>query len=125
MKSYVVLFVASTMLLKPLWPLAEYVMNYDYIVDVLCENKDKPELQCDGKCYLAQMLAQESERNEKNPFGQQQNKIELVQPIYLQPLLEHDLMAQLVPNTKKSIAYIKTLFSSPHVLTLIRPPEVS
>src|SRR5690606_40650947 len=64
----VVLFVAILMLIKPLWPLAEYVVNYDYIVENLCENKDRPLLNCDGKCYLAKQLAKESEGADKNPF---------------------------------------------------------
>lgn len=38
---------------------AVYQANYDYYAEVLCENKDKPELHCDGKCYFAKQLAQE------------------------------------------------------------------
>lgn len=33
-------------------PHVNYWMNRDYIASVLCENKDKPELQCNGKCHL-------------------------------------------------------------------------
>ena len=72
MKSAVIIFVALTMLLKPLWPVADYIVNYDYIVNVLCENKDKPQLNCDGKCYLAKQLAKEIEDDGKNPFEQRQ-----------------------------------------------------
>lgn len=36
------------------------MLNYDYISEELCENKDKPELQCEGKCYLKQSLAEAS-----------------------------------------------------------------
>ena len=57
MKAHMILLVAITMLVKPLWPIVEYVANYDYIVEVLCVNRDRPELNCDGKCYLAQQLA--------------------------------------------------------------------
>lgn len=56
------------MLIKPLWPLAEYAVNYDYIVENLCENRDIPSLHCDGKCYLAKQLAKESEGSDKNPL---------------------------------------------------------
>lgn len=31
-------------------------MNYDYYSNTLCENKDKPDLHCDGKCYFAKQL---------------------------------------------------------------------
>lgn len=45
------------MLVKPAIPFLEYVINYDYIVKELCENKEKPELKCNGKCHLAKQLA--------------------------------------------------------------------
>lgn len=63
-----ILFVAIIMLIKPIWPLAEYAVNYDYIVENLCENRNRPAMQCDGKCYLAKQLAKESEGSDKNPF---------------------------------------------------------
>ena len=54
------------MLVKPLWPVMEYVVNYDYIANVLCENKDKPQLQCNGKCYLAKQLKKAQREQDKN-----------------------------------------------------------
>lgn len=33
-----------------------YQLNIDYIIDTYCINKDKPELQCNGKCHLAKQL---------------------------------------------------------------------
>ena len=86
-----VLFVAITMLVKPLWPIVEYVANYDYIVEVLCVNKDRPELNCDGKCYLAQQLAKEQREHDKNPFGEQRSQMELQHLVYHQPLLVYDM----------------------------------
>ncbi len=74
MKSYAVLWVAFAMLVKPLWPVVEYVVNYDYIVNVLCDNKDKPQLNCEGKCYLAKQLAKEQRQNGDHPFGKKSYK---------------------------------------------------
>ena len=70
MKGLVVLFMTLSMLLRPLWPVVEYVMHYDYIVNVLCENRNKPQLNCDGKCYLSKQLSKETKQNQKNPFGE-------------------------------------------------------
>lgn len=39
-------------------PLLDYVINYDYISTQLCENRNKPELLCNGKCYLKKELTQ-------------------------------------------------------------------
>lgn len=49
------------MLFKPLLPLVEYAVFYDYIKNELCINKEKPELNCNGKCYLMQQLSKASE----------------------------------------------------------------
>ena len=49
------------MLLKPVLPVVDYVVNYDYISTVLCINKAKPKLQCNGKCHLMKELAKTSE----------------------------------------------------------------
>ncbi len=37
-------------------PVVDYMVNYDYISTVLCENVDKPQLECNGKCHLAKEL---------------------------------------------------------------------
>ncbi len=41
---------------KPLVPMLHYASNYHTYVTELCENKDKPELQCKGTCQLAKTL---------------------------------------------------------------------
>lgn len=33
-----------------------YQLNIDYIIEKYCVNKEKPELQCNGKCHLAKQL---------------------------------------------------------------------
>jgi hypothetical protein len=49
------------MLLKPVLPVLEYVVNYEYISTVLCVNKAKPKMACNGKCHLMKELAKTSE----------------------------------------------------------------
>jgi len=39
-------------MIQPALPIVEYFVNYNYIVNELCENRDKPILTCNGKCYL-------------------------------------------------------------------------
>lgn len=70
------------MLTKPLWPIVDYISNYDYIVTELCQNRARPELNCDGKCYLAQMLTESSRDQENNPFATGKN---IESPLFLSP----------------------------------------
>ena len=34
-----------------------YLVNYEFVAEELCENTEEPELQCNGKCFLAKQLA--------------------------------------------------------------------
>ncbi|MGA0557356.1 hypothetical protein ACO2Q8_11935 [Larkinella sp. VNQ87] len=45
--------------------IAYYHANKDYIAKVLCENRAKPELHCDGQCYLAKKLHAQQEQQDK------------------------------------------------------------
>ena len=44
-------------------PIIEYYANYEYIANVLCENRDKPYLECNGKCYLQKQLKEVNHDN--------------------------------------------------------------
>lgn len=43
----------------------DFGMRRDYIAEVLCINRDKPMLNCDGKCYLAKKLKAAQEQQDK------------------------------------------------------------
>lgn len=43
-------------MVRPILPVVEYYINYDYINEQLCENRDKPYLKCNGTCYLEKQL---------------------------------------------------------------------
>lgn len=61
---FIVLYVVA--LARPIAPLMDYLINYDYISEELCENKETPTLECNGKCYLAKQFQAES-KNTENP----------------------------------------------------------
>lgn len=45
--------------------IAYYQTNLSQIIEDFCVNKDKPELNCDGKCYLAEKLNQSATNSDK------------------------------------------------------------
>lgn len=53
-------------MLKPVMPVFDYVINQDYIAEYLCINKDKPAMDCNGKCYLMEMLEAENQQKKQN-----------------------------------------------------------
>jgi hypothetical protein len=60
------LFIYSLNSFRTVQPYLEYNLNYDYISNVLCVNKEKPEVKCNGKCYLTKELKKAAqEKSEK------------------------------------------------------------
>lgn len=82
MKSLVNLFLVLYLVLRPAIPVVDYVVNYDYIKTVLCINKTKPQLMCNGKCYLGKELAK---TNNTENTSKSKNQIQKVLDIYLEP----------------------------------------
>ena len=125
MKQFLFLIVTLTILIKPLWPLVEYCVNYDYIKNELCENKAKPMLNCDGKCYLAKQLAKESKGEEDNPFKKNTSNTEIKQVVFIESFLKLDLKNLLTDQKGKKINSTKTLITTLFTKDISHPPELS
>lgn len=63
--SYLLLFAVLLPGISPWGSIAYYNLNRDYIARVLCENRNRPELHCDGQCYLAKKLKAQQDRQDK------------------------------------------------------------
>lgn len=44
----------------------EYEVKKDYISKNLCENRNKPQLHCNGKCQLAKKMKEEEKENNRS-----------------------------------------------------------
>ena len=44
----------------------DFELRKEYIIKNLCENRFKPQLHCDGKCYLSKQLHKVAEDNARN-----------------------------------------------------------
>ncbi len=109
------------MLLKPIVPLMEYIVFYDYIKNELCVNKDKTELNCNGKCYLAKQLAKASEKekdgHEKKTFSIETNIV------FYQDISKNVGFQNFNINPNNNIlAYYNTLYDHLIITNLLRPP---
>lgn len=47
--------------------LINFKINQEYIARVLCENKDKPEMKCNGKCHLNKQLKADEQKQTQLP----------------------------------------------------------
>jgi hypothetical protein len=53
-----------------------FYANQKTIAATLCENRDKPILKCDGKCFLAKKLQAQEKKDQQNPERKIENKTE-------------------------------------------------
>lgn len=66
-------------LIQPIFILIDFKVNQNYISKELCENRETPELECNGKCYLMKKLekavgkVQKIENNKELPVKNSDN----------------------------------------------------
>lgn len=64
---FLVLYMVA--MLRPIQPIVEYYLQYDYFSKVLCLNKTRPELKCNGQCILMQRLKKAAQESQPEPFA--------------------------------------------------------
>lgn len=101
--------------------IAYYHANKDYIAKVLCENRAKPQLNCDGKCYLAKKLNAQQEQQDKATTERVQKTPDF------QLFFQVDLPFCFQQAGAKSVAdlpaYLLKVYASPQS-NLFQPPRV-
>ncbi|MCU4188853.1 hypothetical protein M9Q43_06700 [Flavobacterium sp. HXWNR29] len=85
MKKLVIILII-VMFLKPIFPVLDYIINYDYIANELCENKAKPELKCNGKCHLVNELAKASEDDKPINSDKKNNSKQEIEVLFFQEI---------------------------------------
>lgn len=119
---YSLLIIAFVICLKPAFPLLEYAVDYDYISKVLCINKEKPELQCNGKCHLMTQLAEEVPDSENTQALPIEFSVQLV-------FLENEFRFSIPEDfehvvTSQQNIFIDQFYSYDFYEELIKPPIV-
>ncbi|MCU7617871.1 hypothetical protein NZ698_11730 [Chryseobacterium sp. PBS4-4] len=63
MKFFISFFIIFTIAIRPVLPLINYAVNYEYIVKNLCEKKDIIDSTCKGKCFVSKELVKTEKQN--------------------------------------------------------------
>jgi hypothetical protein len=101
--------------------IAYYHVNKDYIASVLCENRAKPELHCDGQCYLAKKLNAQQEQQDKATTERVQKTPDF--QLFYQAGLQFSFQPVVVTPAINLPDYFRASYSSP-LYTLFQPPRV-
>ena len=95
-----------------------YTLDIESFVAQLCENTDKPELKCDGKCFLTKVAANTSSQDEqKTPI------LEWDQLVFCQLEVSFQEVA-LVPATRGNNHHYTALYSDMFSYAIFHPPKV-
>jgi len=109
-------------LVLPSLPVLEYLINYKYIVNELCENRDKPVLTCNGKCYLADQVEKQLQldTHQQRPMPP---KIDFEKFISIKPIMSSKLPLRIEQWLMTPLGFnnLKDRFNS---CSLLRPPIV-
>lgn len=124
MKYAILLITAFVVMAKPIWPVVDYLVNYDYIVETLCENKDRPEMNCNGKCHLSKELAKEAGNDDKNPLSGKTSKSEIPQIIISEHVSEFLFLSGSEPATTEEIGYKSVFYTSLFSSKILHPPRL-
>jgi hypothetical protein len=62
-----------------------FEVNQKYIAKELCENRAKPEMHCNGKCYLMKKLKQAQDKEQKQE--RQSQKLQIQDAVVSTPLV--------------------------------------
>ncbi|WP_193364332.1 hypothetical protein [Myroides injenensis] len=118
------LFIIVTLLVfRPVVPLIDYAVNYEYISTVLCVNKDIPEMHCNGQCYLMKQLAQAVKEEQGKDAIKKVCDIAF-SLMYFDTVLHIELHKIIVSNIKKVSDIYKESISAVFVTINLRPPLV-
>jgi hypothetical protein len=124
-KNYIALLLLALVSVKTLLVPVVYLdfeMRKDYIIQNLCENRFKPQLNCNGQCYLAKKLhkiAEENATKETQKQGQSMKKI-IEEVFEATPLFSLDLgFKNLSPKSNYSyqLAHFQSI-----TLSIFHPP---
>ncbi|NDI98392.1 hypothetical protein GWA97_04840 [Flavobacterium sp. LaA7.5] len=108
------------MLIKPVLPVFDYIINYEYIANELCENKAVPELHCNGKCQLMKELAKASE--DEKPISEKKSLHQETEVLFYQSVFAFTFKSDApVTHFVQSPAYANFYFHLA-VVSVFHPP---
>ncbi len=114
------------MVVRPIVPVLEYAINYEYIAKVLCENKFNHQKKCNGKCHLKKELNDVFDDKKSTPGSDKMTMVETV-IIFLEKhtvfdfaVLTDQFRLQQIPRSTNlySYCFLKDFFHPPAVLVL-------
>lgn len=94
--------------------------NYSYISKVLCVNKNKPQLNCNGKCYLMKQLAKNASDEREKDKTERRNKVEI--PFVFVLGEENNMVIMEEEKGLGKFTFYENLYQKTVFFKLLKPP---
>ena len=98
---------------------AGFEANHKYIAEKLCENRDKPWLHCNGRCYLMKKIKQADEKEKSTERQIQKSLFQDLCVVSTFSVKFHAELLQLIPERYQSMEPQQVSQS------LLRPPRIA
>ena len=118
----IVLLISIFILARPAIPFLEYIVNYDYIVKELCENKEKPTLKCNGKCHLMKELAKTAEDDKNTSSDKKQNVKQEIEVLFYQDFKSLSCSNSYVFTNNKINSVYQNFYALTAIQSTFHPP---
>lgn len=101
-------------------PVVEYIINYDYIVKELCENKARPEMHCNGKCHLMKELAKAAEQQKQE--SEKKNAQQQAEVLFCETVVNFNFSQATFPIVSINEAAYNNLYYHLNTAAVFHPP---
>lgn len=100
---------------------ADYYVNKEYIADTLCVNKDKPDMHCEGNCFLEKQL--EKENSQQSPVNTSHKNINEIQ-LFSGEVPDFSFLYSAIVCKSERINFYLFPVTDKHITSIFRPPCV-
>ena len=119
----IVFIILIALILKPILPVVDYIVNYEYISKVLCVNKAKPMMHCNGKCHLMKELAKAADtENPKSSDKKQNSPIQEV--LFFKEIKSFSIVSFSFSTESKINSSYLELYSYLNTNSVFHPPTI-
>ena len=126
-KQYIALVLLTTISFKILvvpFVYLDFELRKEYIIQNLCENRFKPNLHCDGKCYLAKTMHKIAEDNARSETERQSQNLKKT----INEVFDDNLFVSHFSNTSNlkipPVFYFSIKQTAQFVGFVFRPPAI-
>lgn len=100
---------------------AGFELNKAYIAKELCENRSRPAMHCNGKCYLMKKLRAAEEKEKEQESKGNSNRLEI--SFFQEPFNLSFGQPAIAGCNSSHVPFYSYLYTSQHIDSVFRPPK--